>query len=444
MTNIPVSQSCQIPGLNEIYEKYFPGLIHGVFVEVGANDGYSWSNTWGLAEIGWRGVYFEPVKSLADKCAERHAKNNVTVVQCAVGSFNGETKMYLGESVTTSDYVAINNTFGYGNSPDKFVMSPVCALHTALSDLGIARDFELLVIDVDGDEIGVLRGLKLGNWLPRMIIIETCKTTNNKGWDFNCRGIEARLAMYYTEIYHDHINSIFVVKGDGMLSLFESKWRTILEFAGLYGCKNFVETGTGHGDTLDAVYPYFEKCCSIELGNDLYRYAKQQFANAPTVAIYHGDSGEVLSRIPALTGMTLYFLDAHYSGQGTVQGSKETPILAELKSILGSGKFNGVILIDDIKDFVSNPEYPNLAKLEEFVNGLRSGLLFEVVKQGGGMIMIAPKNKKRNPENKLKPIAPRAVLAVFQQDQALSEPDKLRNFERAPILYGPYRNPGGE
>lgn len=434
------SLSCQIPNLNEIYAKYFKSI--GTFVEVGGNDGYSWSNTWHLAEDGWRGVYFEPVPSLAEKCAAKHAGNNVTVIQCAVGSVNGETKMYLGESVTTSEHVAKNNTFSYGNSPDNFVMTPVCTLNTALSDLGIERDFDLLVIDVDGDEIEVLHGLKLGNWLPRMIIIETCKTTSNKGWDFNCIGIEARLKTLYTEIYHDHINSIFVVKGEGMASLFESKWKTILEYAGMFGCKNFVETGTGGGDTLDAVYPYFEHCYSVELSDKLYRDVQARFANAPTVELFHGDSGEILPLMSILKGTTLFFLDAHYSGPGTVQGSKETPILAELQSLLGAAKFNHVILIDDYKDFVNNGAYPKPDKLKEFVNGLRPGLSFEVLNQGGGMFLIAPAKLKRNPDNKLMPIVLRAVSVIFQGVQAQQQPDPNAprpNFERAPILYGPNR-----
>ena len=428
------SLSCQIPNLNEIYAQYFQEP--GVFVEVGANDGYEWSNTWHLAQMGWRGVYFEPVKDLAEKCATRHAKNDVAVINCAVGAYDGETKMYLGESVTTSEYVAKNNTFQYGNTPDNFVMVKACTLNTALTDLGIRRNFDLLVIDVDGDEIGVLRGLKIGDWLPRMIIIETCKNTTNRGWNFNCLGIEARMKAHYTEIYHDHINSIFVLKGDKM-NLFESKIDTILSYAGQYGCKNFVETGTGGGDTLDAVYPYFERCYSVELGDELYRNAKVRFNNAPTVELFHGDSGEVLPLMSIMKGTTLFFLDAHYSGLGTQKGSKETPILAETRSLLGSGKFNHVILIDDYKDFVNNPEYPKPDELQKFVNSLQDGLSFEIVNAGGGMILIVPTKKKRNPEHKLTLITPRSVSIIFQAE--LTQPKEPQTFERAPILYGPNR-----
>ena len=69
---------------------------------------------------------------------------------------------------------------------------------------------------------------------------------------------------------------------------------------------------------------------------------------------------------------------------------------------------------------------------------LRRGLVFEVVDKGGGMILIMPPKLKRNPDNKLKPIVPRAVAVEFQVQPPQVEPErKERSFERPPILYGP-------
>ena len=33
------------------------------------------SNSWGLAEEGWSGVYFEPIKPFYDKCVYNHRNN---------------------------------------------------------------------------------------------------------------------------------------------------------------------------------------------------------------------------------------------------------------------------------------------------------------------------------------------------------------------------------
>ena len=50
-----------------------------------------------------------------------------------------------------------------------------------------------------------------------------------------------------------------------MATLFESKRDLILKVGGWYGCKNLVETGTGMGDMLAQVYPYFSEVHSVEL-----------------------------------------------------------------------------------------------------------------------------------------------------------------------------------
>jgi len=50
-----LSLTCQIPELDKIYSKYFGKDTNRVFVEVGAFDGESVSNTSCLADAGWKG-----------------------------------------------------------------------------------------------------------------------------------------------------------------------------------------------------------------------------------------------------------------------------------------------------------------------------------------------------------------------------------------------------
>lgn len=437
------SLSCQIPHLNEIFEQYFPGNSKGIFVEVGANDGYSWSNTWALAEIGWRGLYLEPVAKLAFECERRHAHNNVKVIRAAAGMCNGTTRLYLGEGCTTSPKVARENTFHYGNSPNNFRIVPVVSLNSILKQQEIPVDFELLVIDVDGDELGVLDGLDLDIWQPKIIIIETSNGNPNLGWDFNAQGIDNRLKTLYSEMYHDHINSVYARKAETgrgnpktMTSLFESKWRMLLRYGGEYSCVNFVETGTGHGDTLDILYPFFQRCHSVELSPELYQDVKARFGHIPTITLHRGDSGDVLKKIfSSLKGPALFYLDAHYSGMGTacISGT-ETPILDELNAIL-SHPLNGVIVIDDLKSFNGNCGYPTPDELKRYVNTIRQGLQFESILDGGGMMVITPANKKPIKEKKLVQVVQKVATGEAQPEA------KAHDFGRPPVLYGPNRNP---
>lgn len=85
-----LAPTCQIPDLDKYYELYFPRHLGGTFVEVGEYDGEYASNTSGLADVGWKGFYIEPVPEYADRCRRRYAKNHqVTISQIAIGDASG-------------------------------------------------------------------------------------------------------------------------------------------------------------------------------------------------------------------------------------------------------------------------------------------------------------------------------------------------------------------
>jgi hypothetical protein len=57
---------CQILHLDTLFTKFLGARDYGTFVEIGANDGVSCSNTWGLAERNWSGLMVEAIPALAD------------------------------------------------------------------------------------------------------------------------------------------------------------------------------------------------------------------------------------------------------------------------------------------------------------------------------------------------------------------------------------------
>ena len=98
-----VSNTCQIQDLNLIYEKYFGYSSNRFFVEIGAYDGETFSNTSCLADHGWKGIYVEPVDQYYLQCLERHKNNNVLVIQCSIGNEEKETEIYVGGGLTTTN-----------------------------------------------------------------------------------------------------------------------------------------------------------------------------------------------------------------------------------------------------------------------------------------------------------------------------------------------------
>lgn len=206
-----ISSTCQIQGLNAIYDKYFDSRKPGVFVEVGGNDGYLWSNTWGLAEMGWRGLYYEPVDELAMKCRKLNVSNNVGVISTAVGSTNTKTMLYHGHGATTTKHVAELDLHQHGNSLTDYELVPCVTLNSSLEEQEIPHVFDLLVIDTNGGEPAVLAGIDFDLWEPTMLIIATHK--GHFSWDFNAEEIDSMVSRWYTEIWRDHINSIYIRRG---------------------------------------------------------------------------------------------------------------------------------------------------------------------------------------------------------------------------------------
>ena len=70
--HFPDTNTSQIKDLHKIYKEYFQDNKDGFFVEVGAYDGWRWSNTLSLVESHWSGIMIEPI----DKCISHLKKFN--------------------------------------------------------------------------------------------------------------------------------------------------------------------------------------------------------------------------------------------------------------------------------------------------------------------------------------------------------------------------------
>ncbi len=199
-----IHPSCQIPNLEAIYKQHFGDRKDVSFVEVGAFDGMTYSNTWGT---GWTGLYIEANPDFAKQCAinNPHCK----VVAAACGDHNGTIDLTVFGEVSTAKLSRWNRDWGMTDETPK-VTVPLRTLESILEEEGIGH-FDLLVIDVEEMEIEVLKGFDLQKHLPKMVIIELHETQgtapDQKGYQ------EPWVTAYlkgYTKIYADAINSIYI------------------------------------------------------------------------------------------------------------------------------------------------------------------------------------------------------------------------------------------
>ncbi len=189
----------------------------GRFVEVGAFDGKQWSNTWGLAKLGWSGIMFEPNPEYFEQCVINHSDNNVAVFPLAVSDNAGMTKLYLGGSLSTirPDMVEVYGSMQWssfvGLDRERFIEVPVTTLDIILEACSWRPSFELLVIDVEGAELEVLSAFDIEIWDPAMVVIETHEKFPEQRISYKYSAIAGRFDFHgYKQIYGDTINSVFV------------------------------------------------------------------------------------------------------------------------------------------------------------------------------------------------------------------------------------------
>ncbi len=167
------------------------------------------------------------------------------------------------------------------------------------------------------------------------------------------------------------------------------KQKTLQTYSIKYSLKILVETGTLYGDMVEAMKEVFEHIYSIELDELLYEEAKKRFKAAEHIELICGDSGvEIINLMNKIDEPALFWLDAHYSGGVTAKGENDTPIYKELTTIFNAPDRGHVIIIDDARSFGSDPGYPNMDELIDFVNSKRSNL--EIAVQDDS-IRITPK-----------------------------------------------------
>ncbi len=149
---------------------FYDGKQDGYFVDVGANDGITLSNTYLLEKkYNWKGICIEPEPTNYDKLitnrstiCDKHvvfSKSN-DIVEFAIMGNNG---LLSG----IADYVKRDP-----NRQVEIIMIPTMTLTDILDMYGAPRLIDYLTIDTEGTEIEVLKGLNMSKYIVGYLSIE--------------------------------------------------------------------------------------------------------------------------------------------------------------------------------------------------------------------------------------------------------------------------------
>ena len=144
-------------------------------VDVGANDGLSWSNSYVFGLNGYNLLLVEPMPEYADRCRELYQWNNrVSVEQVAVSPSEGETTFYVNRNIAT-DELAMRSSLSRDAVPSDTVEAitvPTAPLHLLLEKHRCPSRYAFLSVDAEGHDLAVLQTAALDRFRPSVICVE--------------------------------------------------------------------------------------------------------------------------------------------------------------------------------------------------------------------------------------------------------------------------------
>jgi FkbM family methyltransferase len=165
------------PALSALDKRVLPfvGRGPGVYLEIGANDGFTQSNTYYLDRaLGWTGILIEPIPSLYRVC--RQVRPSATSFNVACVADGGPTQVDIIDLDLMSVVLGLQPRSEederlHGRRRSRLQVE--ARTISSIIDEAAVAEIDLMSIDVEGAELEVLAGLDLQRHAPRYLVIET-------------------------------------------------------------------------------------------------------------------------------------------------------------------------------------------------------------------------------------------------------------------------------
>ena len=177
-----------------LIRRYFKNF-KGRFIDIGANDGKTLSNTYWCALNGWKGVCIEPSEEAFNRLVINHADTGVKCFQFAIGNETRKVKFFhSGEHLGVGDVSLLSTTkeselSRWNGTKNKFIEDEVDAItwHDFHELPYQFAQYDLISIDAEGCDWDILQQIDLFEVGCSMLIIETNGVEDSKYINYAAR-----------------------------------------------------------------------------------------------------------------------------------------------------------------------------------------------------------------------------------------------------------------
>ncbi|HVM49674.1 MAG TPA: FkbM family methyltransferase [Candidatus Acidoferrum sp.] len=156
-------------GEDRLVWEYFGCRTSGFFVEVGANEPSSLSQTWLLEQKGWEGILVEPQPACCERLRASRRRSRTFQAACGAPEQKGKAVFHVAAQ---SDRSALaTQRLDADVTVTERIEVEVVTLDELLAQAG-NRKPDFVSIDVEGTELDVLRGFSLSRHRPDLLIVE--------------------------------------------------------------------------------------------------------------------------------------------------------------------------------------------------------------------------------------------------------------------------------
>jgi FkbM family methyltransferase len=146
--------------------EYFGDKV-GTFIDIGCNDGVTFSNTRALALKGWSGIFVDPNKEAMNRCKALYkGYRGFYFYEVAIKESNGKNIKHDSGSMNGNDIGLVSTYYPQEMERFKKVVgytqreSKITKWKTFLNMKPI-KEFDFVSIDVEGDEMNILPEMDL-------------------------------------------------------------------------------------------------------------------------------------------------------------------------------------------------------------------------------------------------------------------------------------------